>query len=250
MKAECCGKYFTCRICHNEENSHEMNRFATKTMKCMYCFTIQNIGKTCIACEMDLGEYYCEICKFHDSTEGKEIYHCNECGICRLGRREQFFHCKNCRACINVDLKDNHGCVEGKVNHNCPVCLEFLFSSRKETFFPACAHPIHFHCLETVYNIDFLCPTCNKSMNNEYIPQISANRKGEMINDNPMPKIFADTKVEIYCQACDFTDIVPYHYFGHKCPKCDSYFTSILSVENAPNFKELQIPIPHYFVNL
>ena len=55
IKGECCGNFVTCRFCHDKKYSHEIDRFATKIMKCMFCFTVQNIAQTCANCQKVLG---------------------------------------------------------------------------------------------------------------------------------------------------------------------------------------------------
>ncbi|KAM1715003.1 hypothetical protein ACFX12_025539 [Malus domestica] len=43
-----------------------------------------------------MGEYFHDICKFYDDDTTKEQFHCNDCGICRIGGRDKFYHCKKC----------------------------------------------------------------------------------------------------------------------------------------------------------
>ena len=66
-------------------------------MLCMICGELQNIAQICgnKACSKVLGKYYCNVCKFHDNDEDKNIYHCPQCGICRVGKGLgiDFFHC-------------------------------------------------------------------------------------------------------------------------------------------------------------
>nr|GME04263.1 E3 ubiquitin-protein ligase miel1 [Ipomoea batatas] len=67
------------------------------------------------------------ILRLYDDDTTKDQYHCNECGICRIGSRENFFHCQKCGSCYSVDLRDNHMCVENSMKRYCPICYEFLF---------------------------------------------------------------------------------------------------------------------------
>ncbi len=36
-----CHKFFTCRFCHNDACTHEIDRYAVEYMACMYCLRIQ-----------------------------------------------------------------------------------------------------------------------------------------------------------------------------------------------------------------
>ena len=52
-------------------------------------------------------QYFCLECKLFDD-ENKEQYHCNGCGICRIGDQSKFFHCDGCNMCLPINLKGNH----------------------------------------------------------------------------------------------------------------------------------------------
>jgi uncharacterized CHY-type Zn-finger protein len=48
LRAECCGRLFTCRLCHDEANpDHAMDRYAVKDVLCMRCGTLQPVGQYC-----------------------------------------------------------------------------------------------------------------------------------------------------------------------------------------------------------
>lgn len=98
VKLQCsaCDKWYTCRLCHDEAEDHILNRKATKNMLCMICGRAQKAGEYCINCNERTAWYYCDVCKLWDNDASKNIYHCNDCGICRkgLGVGKDFFHCK------------------------------------------------------------------------------------------------------------------------------------------------------------
>ncbi|KAG5455553.1 MAG: hypothetical protein BJ554DRAFT_4997 [Olpidium bornovanus] len=85
-------------------------RNQTKNMLCMYCSTTQPAAQYCKneRCRMRLGRYYCNECKLWDDDPRKNIYHCPECKICRIGKGlgEDFFHCKKCNVRI-LPLAEN-----------------------------------------------------------------------------------------------------------------------------------------------
>ena len=100
VKLQCsaCRKWYSCRFCHDEAESHALNRKATKHMLCMLCGCAQVAGERCKDCGVRGAWYYCDICKLWDDDNEKSIYHCNDCGICRLGQGlgKDFYHCKVC----------------------------------------------------------------------------------------------------------------------------------------------------------
>ena len=68
----------------------------TKNMLCMFCEEAQKAGEACVSCGESAAVYYCSICKLWNNDHDKSIYHCTDCGICRIGRGlgKDFFHCK------------------------------------------------------------------------------------------------------------------------------------------------------------
>ncbi len=104
-------------------------------MMCMYCQAIQPVNKSCNKCERELARYYCDICKFWDDQPDKKIYHCDSCGICRIGRRIDHFHCDVCDCCIQINCKDSHKCIEKNLERDCIICGEYLFTSTSQAIF-------------------------------------------------------------------------------------------------------------------
>lgn len=101
VKLQCsaCSRWYTCRFCHDEVEDHLLNRKETKNMLCMLCGSAQRAGEVCVECGARAAWYYCSLCKLWDDDPGKSIYHCNDCGICRVGRGlgKDFIHCKASR---------------------------------------------------------------------------------------------------------------------------------------------------------
>lgn len=98
VKLQCytCKKWYTCRFCHDEVEDHSLVRPMTKNMLCMLCGQAQPASQWCKGCGERAALYYCDLCKLWDNDDGKSIYHCHDCGICRLGKGlgKDFFHCK------------------------------------------------------------------------------------------------------------------------------------------------------------
>lgn len=93
-----CQKWYTCRLCHDAVEEHILPRKLTRHMLCMLCGHPQKASDTCVKCGENAASYYCNICKLWSDDVNKHIYHCDECGICRVGRglEKDFFHCKVC----------------------------------------------------------------------------------------------------------------------------------------------------------
>ncbi|CAH3189606.1 unnamed protein product, partial [Porites evermanni] len=94
--APCCVKYYSCRLCHNDKEDHELDRKTVQEIKCLQCGSSQTFGR-----------YFCMICRLYDDQE-KGQFHCNGCGICRFGGEENFFHCSRCDMCLGIQLKNSH----------------------------------------------------------------------------------------------------------------------------------------------
>lgn len=98
VKLQCftCKKWYTCRFCHDEIEDHPLVRRDTENMLCMLCGCAQPAAQNCQQCGEQTAQYYCDICKLWDNDSKKSIYHCHDCGICRIGQGlgKDFFHCK------------------------------------------------------------------------------------------------------------------------------------------------------------
>lgn len=98
VKLQCftCKRWYPCRFCHDAVENHSLDRKSTEHMLCMLCGSPQPAAEWCRKCGKLASWYYCSICKLWDDDNEKSIYHCNDCGICRIGQGlgKDFFHCK------------------------------------------------------------------------------------------------------------------------------------------------------------
>ncbi len=98
IKLQCasCESWHTCRHCHDAVEDHVLPRQQTKHMLCMLCGCAQKVSDTCTKCGQSAAYYYCGICKLWNDDPNKPIYHCPDCGLCRVGQGlgKDFFHCK------------------------------------------------------------------------------------------------------------------------------------------------------------
>ncbi|GAP88994.1 putative CHY zinc finger [Rosellinia necatrix] len=231
VKLQCstCNRWYTCRFCHDEREDHTLIRKETRNMLCMVCGTAQRAGQTCVSCETLAARYYCDICKLWNDDPDKPCYHCNDCGICRIGHGigKDFYHCKKCCACIAISTQFDHKCIERAIDCDCPICGEYMFTSPKPVRFMRCGHSIHRDCLDQHQKTSYKCPICNKSLLN----MESQFRNLDLsIQAQPMPSEFKDARAIVLCHDCSAKSSTMYHWLGLKCGVCQSYNTAQLQI--------------------
>ncbi|XP_029573442.1 RING finger and CHY zinc finger domain-containing protein 1 isoform X2 [Salmo trutta] len=236
MNAPCCGKAYVCRLCHDAEEDHQMDRFLVKEVQCSVCNTVQQAQKTCQECNVTFGDYYCDICHLFDKD--KKQYHCQPCGICRIGPREKYFHCQKCNLCLASDLRGNHKCVENVSRQNCPVCMEDMHTSRIGAHVLPCGHLLHKTCFDDMVRTGaYRCPLC---MHSAWNMEDSWEQMDKDMAQSPMPTEYQDAIVKIICNDCQTHCTVPFHVLGMKCSGCGSYNTA----QDGGLIQQLQEPQP------
>ncbi|TPX66381.1 hypothetical protein SpCBS45565_g04538 [Spizellomyces sp. 'palustris'] len=234
LQAHCCGKWDTCRFCHDEVSDHNIVRNLITTMMCMYCSTVQPAGQDCIneKCGRRVAKYYCKECKLWDSDPRKNIYHCYDCGICRIGKGLgiDYFHCKKCNVCMAISLKGRHKCIERNLESDCPICGEYMFTSTTTVIFMPCGHCIHYKCHQDYIQTSYQCPTCLKSLADmsDYFRRIDI-----ALAQQQMPPEYADLLNQIYCNDCEKKCYAKFHFMYHKCVTCKGYNTKVLHTVDA-----------------
>ncbi|XP_022767265.1 E3 ubiquitin-protein ligase RZFP34-like isoform X2 [Durio zibethinus] len=195
IRAPCCDEIFDCRHCHNESKN---------------------------SIEVDPLDRH-EVPRHDIKRVSKNQYHCDECGICRIGGEENFFHCNKCGCCYSKILKNSHNCVERAMHHNCAVCFEFLFDTTKDITVLLCGHTIHLECVkEMERHFQYSCPVCSKS----YCDMSRVwERLDREVALTAMPQIYQNKMVWILCNDCGENSEVNFHILAHKCLKCSSYNT-------------------------
>lgn len=218
----CCKKIYACRVCHDNNENHEINRHAVTEIICVVCDTKQPVARSCINCSIVFGQYFCEICRLFDDKDKKQ-FHCEQCGICRVDGRENFFHCSKCDMCLSVSLKESHKCVEKVTHANCSVCLEDLHTSREGLSVLNCGHITHQKCLRSLLKSGhYACPLCCHSMVD------MANTWSHLDNEIAhceMPEEYRNRLIVVLCRDCHKSSRTSFHVLGLKCKKCGSYNT-------------------------
>ncbi|CDR43629.1 CYFA0S12e02696g1_1 [Cyberlindnera fabianii] len=226
-KMECpdCRKWCCCPKCHDEiVTDHKFKRERTRHVMCMHCWNVQAPSQFCDECDAQLALYFCEKCVLYDNDENKDIYHCDDCGICRLGLGlgQDFFHCKGCNACLSIELQNEHRCIERATQSDCPICGEYMFTSTKPVVFMSCGHAIHQTCFDDHSKHSYKCPTCQKTVLN----MEAQFRVLDMeISLQPLPEPYCQWRCILTCNDCNARSSCSYHVLGLKCDNCKSYNT-------------------------
>ncbi|KAE9009883.1 hypothetical protein PF005_g11504 [Phytophthora fragariae] len=186
--AECCKKWVGCRLCHDEQlgEQHQIDRFAIKQMRCDLCLTEQPCAQECSNCHETMAAYFCSVCNlFDDKGPEKKVFHCDQCGICRVGGREKYYNCVKCCGCYPHSLEAKHKCLEGSMHRECPICLDVTFDSLESVNVLPCGHVMHASCFKAYvkhHNIE--CPTCRTLMFSEDEINGEAEDEGEEGEEN------------------------------------------------------------------
>tara|TARA_B100001094_G_C18160719_1_gene789145 strand:- start:378 stop:1262 length:885 start_codon:yes stop_codon:yes gene_type:complete len=225
--ADCCDKFYSCRLCHDENEDHPIDRYKIKTIICKKCKTIQDKSNKCIDCNIEFSDYFCNICNlWKDNLQS--TFHCTKCNICRIGNSEDFIHCDNCSSCINKHFFEEHECIEDANKSNCPICNEYMFSSTKTSTILKCGHYMHLECFNQYINQqNYNCPFCKKSLfdMSNYWQNIDIH-----LENNIMPEEYKLWKTNISCNDCQKKSNVKFHFIYHKCSYCGGYNTDIINI--------------------
>eukprot|EP00698_Gefionella_okellyi_P005664 TRINITY_DN15133_c0_g1_i1.p1 TRINITY_DN15133_c0_g1~~TRINITY_DN15133_c0_g1_i1.p1 ORF type:complete len:327 (+),score=36.40 TRINITY_DN15133_c0_g1_i1:113-1093(+) len=230
LRAACCGRFYTCRLCHDAGEDHTIDRYATREMLCMHCDTIQPVAQMCVnpACQKKLAAYYCDVCKFWDDDDTKDIYHCPHCNLCRIGKGLDidFFHCMKCNACMTISRKEKHRCIERALESACPICHGgSLFTSTDPVVFVACGHSMHESCFKQYIRQSFTCPICCKAL---YDAKHLYGRIDAEVAQHQLPAEFRGKQSDVFCNDCELRSTVPFHFMYHKCAHCGGYNTRVV----------------------
>ena len=113
------------------------------------------------------------------------------------------------------------------MRQNCPVCMEFLFDSRRTAQAMRCGHFIHSDCFRELRRAPggfstLRCPVCSVSLTDfEFLWR----QLDEEVALTPMPPEYANMMVRILCNDCHAEGETNFHIVGLKCKACGSYNT-------------------------
>lgn len=177
-------------------------------------------------------------------NDQEQPFHCHDCGFCRVGGAHNFQHCNACGMCIDKNLYHSHNCQSGKYRSNCPVCQEYLFSSRSASHEMPCGHAIHWDCFRQLAAHDSRCPVCKKTAETRerMIPTWEAMAAGVALQ--PVPPELSRV-VNISCNDCERGEEArAWHFLGVQCNNCQSFNTVVdqilMAGEEAYQFLEMR----------
>jgi len=220
IKAECCSKYYACPRCHDEQEDHDIDTKSIRHIGCILCGDYdQPLSATCRACGARFARYFCKPCKMYNDAKDKDCYHCNDCGICRLGKGLGIdnFHCEKCNSCWPLDAKESHPCRPGNFDSNCPICQEHMATTTQGVYVLDCTHAIHTECFDRYVKAgNFACPLCSKSLMNKEIMNDWYRKIDERLVLDEIPEEFRRKKSQVFCNDCETKTIAPFHFRFHK----------------------------------
>ena len=222
--SDCCFKVYNCRLCHNDNETHEINRFNTKYIICKNCDLIQEVNDKCIGCNIIFSKYFCKTCVLY--MDNTNAYHCDKCKLCRVGDKDSYQHCDNCDMCFNMKYNDNHKC-SNLFKNNCSICFENIFDSREKVTKLNCSHVFHMNCINEHFKNDYKCPLCKKSA---YNMEHKWNELNILCNLYPTPEEYINWKLKVYCNDCEQQTITPFHLLFIKCQNCNGYNTQNVEI--------------------
>ena len=156
---ECCQKTYECVRCHNENENH---LFQLKSITCIECSKIQDVKSHCVDCNIRFSTSFCKSCGLF--SEQEHIFHCVQCGLCRVGKEEELIHCNDCNICV---LKENHKCLllgNVKDDYECCFCHDKLYNSMSSIQKLNCCHYAHSTCMQkSIQNNSLKCGLCRKT---------------------------------------------------------------------------------------
>jgi hypothetical protein len=115
-----------------------------------------------------------------------------------------------------------HTCIENATDSNCPLCLDYMFTSPHEIVAMPCGHYLHHHCYSQLMLSSYQCPICKRSAVNM---ETQWRKLDEEIRRQPMPREFADARMEVKCNDCGARSVVGFHWLGCRCGTCDGFNT-------------------------
>ena len=222
VKCPDCSKFYPCRVCHDEAESHPLRRHDVTHVRCRSCKTIQSASNQCLMCGIKFGHYYCDTCHLWELGKNP-IYHCDKCGICRKGKKEDYQHCDQCGLCYRKSVFESHKCLQNCIRTNCPVCNEYMFDTRQEIMILKCGHSMHAKCLQDYSKHDYRCPLCKKSLVDmkEQWRHLDA-----MSCMEQLPEDFKKKRLVISCNDCEKRSDISFSFEFRKCKHCKGYNTA------------------------
>jgi len=164
MSFSCCNNLIDpCRRCHLARKKCDAP--VVQTITCNLCDRVQPPSNKCVECSIEFAPSFCQKCNLWTDAL---ISHCDDCGLCRVlsSPSSELFHCHTCNTCFGAETRDYHLCSRVDFRDaSCPMCLEQIYDSQRETTITQCGHIIHMDCFyDYIDRENYRCPTCRKSL--------------------------------------------------------------------------------------
>ena len=219
-------KIFPCHHCHNENTYHKIDRSKVLKMKCKFCNCIQPKNNVCInpECFKKEHRYTCLKCSLWTHKLDK-IFHCDKCGICRMGDKDDYQHCDKCNLCWKKKFFDSHSCKFDQSDNDCAICMSSLSDNFDNPHILKCGHGFHFHCIMEYSKTNYKCPICKVTMGDQSVYWSAID---SMLENHQVPEEYQDWRVEINCCDCHKKSIKQFNLTSYyKCDHCGGYNTQM-----------------------
>ena len=219
-------KVFPCHHCHNDTVYHKIDRNKVKKMKCKFCYCIQPINKVCInpECLKKEHRYTCLKCSLW-SHKLDNIFHCNKCGICRIGNKEIYKHCNKCNLCWKKNSFDTHNCKFDQSENDCAICLSSLSDNFDNPHILNCGHGFHSNCISEYIKTNYKCPICKTSIGDQSNHWAAIDL---LLENHVVPEEYINWSVNINCCDCHTKSVGSFNLTTHyKCNNCLGYNTQV-----------------------
>jgi RING finger/CHY zinc finger protein 1 len=221
-----CDEWHICKHCHNREheltNEHRVEADMVDIIMCMNCQTKQQPSNKCVQCNIQFAKSYCDKC--YVWTEVEDIFHCDGCKLCRVGKRENFTHCDKCNICIRTSSFEEHTkiCLKQDNERKC-ICFERTQDSRKLTVVSHCGHQFHKTCyIKMQKSGRNTCPYCSKYMidpNNEAFNRLMNIHREKY--EESLQGLTIGKEIKWLCNQCGHKFKSKIHtIYGSMCPEC------------------------------
>jgi len=227
VRAACCGKFYTCRHCHDAAEDHKMDRFATTEILCMECSTVQPVGEKCVNLECDLYTNDCSSSSNQNGTSNNNEANGTsdnkeESNEIRAMKKKES---NETRAITNKEL--NTSTSRGRFSkYFCKMCILYDNDATKSLY----------HCpfcdvcrVGKGLGVDFFhCMKCNTCMNRKFERRhVCVENAAE--SDCPVcfEFLFTSTEPVKYLRCGHLMHQACYEIFSKRCISCPSCSRSI-----------------------
>lgn len=232
------------RFCHDDKwevqikdikKIHKIDRHNIKLIKCLDWDNEQIPSENWEKCSKPFAKYVCLKCNLYDDDGlEKQLFHCDDCGICRQGGKETAFHCKNCDICLPLSAKDDHVCTNYR-EAVCAICMEGFYNVRDGGCLLACGHLIHGDCFDQYFTNKIWWPICKKFAFNNEAKEVIYQHIRQEIENTPLGEELSSMKVDIICNDWFAKSTTNFHIVALQCKNCEGYNTTRIKDMDKPH---------------